>query len=76
MYYKAEEYVRFIVAGCTILVLPEYTNRYNKEAGYIHWMICKHVGLHVTVKYYEHVPERVINVNNTTFMWDVPVITD
>ena len=26
--------------------------------------------------YYEHVPERVINVNTTTIMWDVPVIAD
>ena len=26
--------------------------------------------------YYEHVPERVINVNGTTTMWDVLVITD
>jgi hypothetical protein len=27
-------------------------------------------------KYYEHIPESVINVNGTTIMWDVPVITD
>jgi hypothetical protein len=26
--------------------------------------------------YYEHVPERVIYINDTTTMWDVPVITD
>jgi len=76
MCYKAEEHVKYMVAGCTILVLSEYTNRYKTEAGYIHWMICKHVGLNVTDKCYEHVPERVINVNSTTFMWDVPVITD
>jgi hypothetical protein len=41
-------------------------------AGYIHWTIC----YGVTGKYYEQIPERVINVNGTTIMWDVPVITD
>jgi hypothetical protein len=55
MCYKAE-HVKYTVVGCTILVLSEYTDRYNKEAHYIHWMICKHVGLHITDKYYEHVP--------------------
>jgi len=26
--------------------------------------------------HYEYAPERVINVNSTIIMWDVPVITD
>ena len=34
------------------------------------------MGLQVTDRYYEHMPERLINVNGTTIMWDVPVITD
>jgi hypothetical protein len=32
--------------------------------------------LQVADKYYQHIPERVINVIGTTFMWDVPGITD
>jgi hypothetical protein len=40
-------------------------------------MICKHTpALKVTDKYYEQVPERVTNVDITTIMGDVPVITD
>ena len=31
------------------------------------------VGLQVTDKYYKHIPVRVININSTTIMWDVPV---
>jgi hypothetical protein len=50
--------------------------KYNKVASYIHWTICKQMGLQVTDKYYEHIPERVINVNGTASMWYVPVITD
>jgi len=45
-------------------------------AGYIYWMICKHLRLQVTDSYCEHIPERVINVNGTTIMWGIPVITD
>jgi hypothetical protein len=39
-------------------------------------MIWKHTGLWVADRYYEHIPERVLNVNSATVMWDVPVITD
>jgi hypothetical protein len=60
MFYKAEENIKRIVPGCTILAPSEYTNRYNKVAAYIHWMICKHMGVTVTDKYYEHTPERII----------------
>ena len=34
------------------------------------------MGLRVTAKYYGHVPEMVISVNNTTIMRDILVITD
>jgi hypothetical protein len=34
------------------------------------------MGLQVTEKYYEHISERVINVNSTTTIWDVLIITD
>ena len=58
---KAEEQITYIVAGCTTFAPSEFS---------------KHVGLQVTDKYCEHIPERVINVNGTTVMWDVPVVTD
>ena len=38
--------------------------------------MCKQAGLQVTDVYYEHVPERVINVKGTTITWGVPVFTD
>ena len=34
------------------------------------------MGLQVTDRNYEHIPETAINVNGTTIMWDVPVTTD
>jgi hypothetical protein len=74
MCYKAE-HIEHTVAVCTTLAPSEYTNRHNKMAGYIPWMICKQ-RLQVIDRYCEHIPERVINVNGPTIMWDVPVITD
>jgi hypothetical protein len=52
------EHIKHTVAGCTTLAPSEYTNRHNRVAGYIHWMICKHMGLQVTDRYYEHIPEK------------------
>jgi len=34
------------------------------------------MGLQVTDKYYEQIPERAINVNGTSINWYVLVITD
>jgi hypothetical protein len=75
MCYKAEQ-MKHIVARCTTLVPSEYTNSHNKVAGYIHWMICKHMGLQVTDKYCEQILEMAIHFNSTTVMWDILVLKD
>jgi hypothetical protein len=33
------------------------------------------VGIQDTNNYCEHIPEGVINVNGTTIMWNIPVVT-
>ena len=73
---KAEEHIKHIVVGCTTFVPSEYTNRHNKAAAYIHQTIREHTRLQVTDSCCEHIPERVINVNGATIMWDILVITD
>ena len=42
----------------------------------IHWTICTHAWLQVTVRYYERIPERAIYATGTTIMCDVPAIAD
>lgn len=37
--------------------------------------MCKHLR-EVPDKYYEHVPDKIININKTASMWDVPILTD
>jgi len=73
---KAEENIKHFVAGYTTLVPFKETNRHNKVYGYNHWTVCKHMGLQVTDRYYENIPERVLTVNGTTILWDTLVITD
>jgi hypothetical protein len=70
---KAEEHIKRFVARCTTLVPFKETNKHNKVNGYNRWTVCKHTRLHVTDKYYEHIPERVLTVNGTTILWDIPV---
>jgi len=43
--YKADEHIKGIVVGFTTIAPSECTNRHNRVAGYIHWTICKHMGL-------------------------------
>jgi len=74
--YKAEKCTKHTVMGCETLASSEYTNGHNNMVGYIHWMVCKHMALQITDKYYKNIPTRVININGTTTVWDLPVITD
>lgn len=72
----AEEHISHVVAGCTTLAPSEYTHRHNRVARYLHWVMCKHFNVPVPEKYYEYTPEKVVNTNDVTLMWDVPIITD
>jgi hemoglobin-like flavoprotein len=58
---KVEEHTKHFVAGCTTLAPVKETNRHNKVNGYSHWTVCKHTGLQVTDRYYEHIPQRVLS---------------
>lgn len=73
---RREEHISHIVAGCTMLASSEYTHRHNKVGSYIHWTMCRHLGAPVSAKYYEHQPDRVVNIEDVSIMWDVPIITD
>jgi len=69
------EHIKHIAEGSTTLVPSEYTNRHNKVAGYICWTIWQHIRIQATDNYSKHISERVMNVNGTTIMWDILVIT-
>jgi len=69
MCYAAEEHTKHIVAKCITLVPFEYTTKTQ-------WTVCKNMVLQITHKYYKHIPERVLNVNGTTIIWDQTVLAN
>ena len=73
-----EETIDHIVSGCEILAKTEYLERHNKAARYLHWNICKDLGIEVKDQWYKHEPETVIHNhdNNITVLWDMPIHTD
>ena len=77
MCHQQPETVEHIMAGCTKLAADQYLERHNKVAAELHLGICKHYGIDVEAKYwYQHKPERVVENDMVTILWDSPVQTD
>ena len=52
-------------------------DRHNQVAAQLHLDICKHCNIAVEAQYwYQHKPERVVENELATILWDSPVITD
>ena len=71
------ETVEHIISGCQSLAADQYLNRHNQVAAQLHLDICKHYNIAVEAQYwYQHKPERVVENELATILWDSPVITD
>lgn len=71
-----EETVSHIVSSCPILAKHEYIRRHDNVARLIHFKICQDLGVEVGKKWYEHIPEPVVNSQNVTVLWDQQIHTD
>ena len=64
------------MAGCPELAKAEYLHRHDKAATYLHWNNCKELNINIEEKWYEHDPYTVIEKQNITILWDMPIQTD
>ena len=57
---KSDETVNHLLSECPKLAQIEYKRRHDNVAKGIHWDLCKHCGVECGDKWYEHVPEPVV----------------
>ena len=71
------ETVGHIISGCQTLAADKYLNRHNQVAAQLHLDICKHYAIKADAQHwYQHNPERVMENEKTTILWDHQVKTD
>lgn len=70
------ESVQHLVCGCEKLAQKEYKRRHDNVAKKVHWDFCKKNGLEHTEKWYEHVPEGVVENEEVKVLWDINVQCD
>ena len=65
--------MQHLVCGCEKLAQKEYKRRHDNVAKKVHWDFCKKNGLEHTEKWYEHIPEGVIENEEVKVLWDINV---
>ena len=70
------ERVIHIISACPNLAKNQYRKRHNKVAKKIHWLLRKKFQLECNDKWYEHVPDSVLENERCKILWDFPIQTD
>jgi len=63
-----EETIDHLTSGCPILVKNEYLMRHDKVCTYLHYFICKALGIEITDKWYSHMPKPVYEEGDVTVL--------
>ena len=70
------ETVSHIISGCSKLAQKEYKKRHDNVARAIHWDLSGKYGFDRNDKWYNHVPESVLENENYKLLWDFSIRTD
>ena len=75
---KTNETVQHLVSGCTVLAGTKYMTRHDIVGKQIHWLLLKKYSIPVADKWYQHVPQTVIEScgGDVVIYWDKPIVTD
>ena len=73
---EGDESVTRIISQCKKLAEKEYKTRHDNVAKAVHWELCKKNGLEHAEKWYEHVPESVMENEKCKILWDFTIQTD
>ena len=70
------ETINHIISECPALAQNEYKKRHDTVAKALHWKISKEYNIPCSEKWYNHVPEKVIENDKAKLLWDYDVRTD
>ena len=70
------ETVSHLVSGCSKLAQKEYKKRHDNVARAIHWDLSGKCTFDRNDKWYNHVPESVLENENYKLLWDFSIRTD
>jgi hypothetical protein len=71
-----EETIDHLTSGCPILAKNEYVIRHDEVCTYLHYSICKTIGIETTENWYSHIPNPVCQHEDITVLWNQGVQTD
>ena len=58
-----------ILSACPTIVNPEYLQRHDQVASFIHWKLCKNFDLPQTEKSFEHTPQPATESTEVTILY-------
>ena len=73
---KNVESITHIISTCPNLAKSQYRKRHEKVAKKNHWLLCKKFLLECNDKWYEHVPDSVLENGGFKTLWNFSIQTD
>ena len=71
-----DETVWHVIGECSKLAGTEYKRRHDNLARIIHRALCIKYGFSTAERWYEHIPEKVLESREVKILWDFSVQTD